>query len=401
MEKKKYRLSFYELLFFAIIIIIVFSEFLAESVSKYFLYFDDLLLVIIIVSGLLNIIKTKKKLNTIEKRILFLLILTAIIGFIGNFHSNFQSSTFAILIDFLGWQKFFMVYIFLQYIISDEQKEKYTFILTKYSKTLIVLSLFLAFLNLTKIINLTPGYERFDLYTFSLGGHPSSASAIFATIICLLLSDLKKNKTWIFLAMIIEVLTFRFKAIAFVLLALFCMIFMKKRINIKKMVIAVLCVVVAAWPQISYYFLRSTSSRAVALSTSIQIANDFFPFGSGYATYGTSMSGKYYSYAYVKYGLMNKWGFSPTHYEFIGDGGFANIIGQFGYIGTLLFLIVLLLFIKNIQMICEKNSIDILPFICLIGYLIISTSNEGGLNSAYAILMAFVCTVLLKKGETI
>lgn len=398
MKIRIYKLKISELLIFILLIFTLFSEYLANNVSRVFLYCDDICAVLLLVYAIIKVIlKRNEKLIIHEKIILFLYLVLLIIGVAGNLKSMYQNSWFAIAIDLLGWFKLFIVYISFLLIIKDNC-ETYYKLAIDVSKILVTVSLILAVLNLAKIINLTAGYDRFGVHSFSLGSHPSATSSIFAMITCLFLYDRDKNIKWITFSLILEILTFRFKAIAFTLAVVLASFFMKRKISLVKIGIIGIAVVLIAWNQIVFYFFSSTASRAVALNTSIQIANSLFPLGGGLATFGTNASGMYYSRAYVIYNLSNRWGFMKDNYAYIGDGGWASIIGQFGWIGTIIFICILYLLLKSILN-RNRNAqhAEILPYISVLGYLLIASTNEAIFTSAYAIFFGLILVIMLKK----
>jgi hypothetical protein len=69
---------------------------------------------------------------------------------------------------------------------------------------------------------------------------------------------------------------------------------------------------------------------------SFQIAADYFPFGSGLATFGGWISAIFYSPIYSKYGLESISGLEQGG-TFITDTFWPYIIGQFGILGFFLY----------------------------------------------------------------
>lgn len=396
MKLKIYKLNFLEIVVFLLLILIIFSEALYKNIGSIILYVDDLCILLIeIMSIYLVMFKKSEKIKNSEKAIFLFMLFLSFIGFLGNLNTGYQDNIFAMIVDFFGWHKFFLAYICFIICLKSENIAKYYQIILSVTKKIIVIGVILEIFNLLKIINLTPGYERFGINSFSFGGHASAASFILAAFTSVLLYEHKKNRVWIVLALFLEVCTFRFKAIAFLALVIFCMFFMKKKFSILKMIIIGIFIVCIVWEQIVFYFFASDASRAMALNASIEIANDEFPIGAGFATFGTNMSGKYYSDAYKIYGLSNRWGFLENHYQYIGDGGVANIIGQFGYLGLLIFVILFVLLFKSVGKRWDSQK-DIISYICIIGYMLISITNEAGACAAYAIILAFVLAVLVK-----
>lgn len=83
------------------------------------------------------------------------------------------------------------------------------------------------------------------------------------------------------------------------------------------------------------------NARIALHYTSVLIARDHFPFGTGLATFGSHASRIYYSNTYVEYGLSNVWGLSPEFSGFITDTFWPMVLGEGGVIslaGYMLFL---------------------------------------------------------------
>jgi hypothetical protein len=241
-------------------------------------------------------------------------------------------------------------------------------------------------------------YDRFGLPAFAFGSHPTFTGAVICGFISLLLFDYKKNAVWIVLCCIIAMATLRFKAIAYISVVIMMILFVntKAKLKLKHIIIASLLCIIIAYDQILYYFFNYDSSRAMAFITSLKIGRVFFPIGSGFATFGTMMSGQYFSKVYDIYGLSDRWGFMPEAYSFIGDGGLATVIGQFGIIGLGLIIYMTLLIYKSVVMYKPMNF-NLLPVISIFSYLLIACSSELGIASDYSIFLAYCLTLIVNK----
>lgn len=398
MNIKFYKLNISEIFLGILLFLFIFNEILTQHISSFFSYIDDFAIVLIILFFIIKIIRQKGKieLEKNEIRILILYMLIYSLGIFGNFISKFQDESVAIIIDMLSWIKFFIGYVCLVNLIKKDKVNNYYDCLIKIGKVIIVIGIVLEILNLTTDIQLVDGYEKYGIKAFSLGGHPSFASAIFAGFTVLLLMEPKKNKFWIVLSMVLVAATLRAKGIAFVCLVVYALFFFRKNISNLKIIMVGLLVIMVGWNQIEYYFFNENASRARALNTSIEIANDYLPIGSGFATFGTIMSGKYYSDAYEKYGLSERWGFTKENYGYISDGGWATIIGQFGYVGVVLFIGVIIFLILSL-----KNRIgnckNIVPYISIILYMLISSTNETAFSSNFAVFYAILLSIIVLK----
>lgn len=121
----------------------------------------------------------------------------------------------------------------------------------------------------------------------------------------------------------------------------------KARISLK-LVIPLLLVAVLSifinWNKFSIYFISGVDSgvaRSLLYFNAFSILRDFFPFGSGFGSYATDTSGKYYSDMYYAYDLNTVYGLSESDYgtedDFFSDTFYPVLIGEFGLIGMVLF----------------------------------------------------------------
>lgn len=130
---------------------------------------------------------------------------------------------------------------------------------------------------------------------------------------------------------------------------------MFSQITLKRVVVGICIfalVIVAAWQKIHYYFIQGLEdvlsqgsledlsesfARPLLYITGGQILYDYFPFGSGMASFGSYASATSYSSLYFDYGLDKVWGLSPSYSEFICDAYYPTLC-QFGVVGICLFI---------------------------------------------------------------
>ena len=82
-----------------------------------------------------------------------------------------------------------------------------------------------------------------------------------------------------------------------------------------------------------------TVARPALYYQSVNIANDFFPLGSGQGTFGSIPVNMIYNPVYYDYGLNGIYGLGETGDNFKMDTHWSNILGENGYLGTLLYLL--------------------------------------------------------------
>ncbi|MDR1491160.1 MAG: hypothetical protein LBT05_00315 [Planctomycetaceae bacterium] len=389
---------FANLVFLLFITCIVCSGWLQNYVHETFSYIDELFAILICGCAIFEFCVKKIKLNQYEISFVVLCFLLIIIGFLGNLFSEYQANKFAMLTDCLSWLKLFVVFPCLNILINPENGKKYYTIALHYTKFFIIVMFMLVIVNLVHLLPIDDKYDRFGLPAFAFGSHPTFTAAITCGFLSLLLFDYKKNFFWIVLSCIITIATLRIKAIVYICIVAMMILFVgnKKSLEWKHLVMAFLMCILIASNQISYYFFDSEMSRAAAFLASLKIAMSFFPIGSGFATFGTLASGQYYSEAYYIYGLSDKFGFSPEAYSFVGDGGWATVIGQFGLIGILLIICMIFLMYKSI-IAYKPLTLNQLPVLSIFSYLLIASSSEIAFCSNYSLILACCFTLIVNK----
>lgn len=194
-------------------------------------------------------------------------------------------------------------------------------------------------------------------------GHPFIAGSImFLSAMCYWLSNTnadgetsRHDKIIILLILCGGLLCTRSKYYGCFVLAVFFLFVYKPgilthvKLSHALIVCSLCCIFIAvAWKKISFYFITGASdtvdlnsvasmARAALLLTTPLIMIDYFPFGSGLASYGTYPAYANYSLLHYEYGLDKIWGLSPDMPEFIMDLFFASL-AQYGIAGIILFI---------------------------------------------------------------
>lgn len=149
--------------------------------------------------------------------------------------------------------------------------------------------------------------------------------------------------------------TFRYKAMAAAIfaIALFYVVLVRRK-SISKWNLICLCIIAVfiAWGQIvEYYFAGNETARDLLGTTSLQIAFDYFPLGTGFGSFASYMSKVYYSQVYFSYHLSSVYGLMniPDGGSFISDVYWPMVLGQTGFLGL---LCILSIYIKLFKRLC-------------------------------------------------
>jgi O-antigen ligase len=134
-----------------------------------------------------------------------------------------------------------------------------------------------------------------------------------------------------------------------IVLVLFASYIKYLKFNLKTVILSLIvlaAVIIVGWQKIDLYFALSGEieevetgllARLMLYLTSMNIFQDYFPFGSGLGSYASYSSGVYYSDIYAKYGVEKIYGMNSSDYSYIADT-YYPCLAQFGVVGVILFI---------------------------------------------------------------
>ena len=148
---------------------------------------------------------------------------------------------------------------------------------------------------------------------------------------------------------------------------------------------------------VNYYILMGVeSARAMLTLAGPFVAWDHFPFGSGWATFGSAFSAEPYSPVYGMYRMAGIWGLSPGYPAFMSDTYWPMILGQTGYFGFAGFLLALTVFVKKILKMKDFPA-SFASGLLILAQLLISSTSESALANPLAVPMAFWLGLLMAE----
>lgn len=383
-----------EWIFCGLIWLMVFQSPL-ETVSSIFKYIDEAL-------ALIGIFLLAKKFLcrgqiTASKDTIIIVCLLAIFvisGLTGNFLYKYQPLK-AVIIDLITNIKFYCTILtgyYLCYHFDWNRMKK----ISNISARLMTALLFVIFL-MDRVLNIFPGQIRYGIKSAQLFYiHPTYlAGAVIFLLALLTIFYERKNFIYILCCCVITVFTLRSKS--FGAIAVFCVLFVfiktfKKKIKLWQIALLGCCAIIVGWPMIHYYFvlLAGHSARSVMTLTSFRILWDYFPIGTGFGTYASSVAGEYYSPVYVKYGFEQVYELSSSNpNSFFSDTFWPIIIGQTGLIGTVSYLSVQLLLLKKCLSTYKLDKFVFLGMLFIMIYLFISSMAEPTFNNSISMSLAF------------
>ncbi|MCD7850490.1 MAG: O-antigen ligase domain-containing protein [Parabacteroides sp.] len=304
------------------------------------------------------------------------------IGYSIFIHSN---STKAILkdvvIQFKPYLGFFAVY-YLRPVFTLEQKKLLQGII-------LVIWGILVGIGVLSLANI-------NIITLTVG-HVSYYAGIITSIALLYLfcsNYTHKEKIIFILILATGLFSGRSKFYGFLILSIVLLLFFESlhqfKFNLKTITIALSSlgiIIAASWKKFVMYFGAGQSldaisedytARAMLYITSLEIFRDYFPFGSGFASFASYSSGVYYSSIYKKYNIDGITGITKRDYPYIADT-YYPCLAQFGVVGVILYMSFFIYITRKAYQLFRKTQKEkyfTIPFM-IIGYLLIENVADA------------------------
>lgn len=372
-----------------------------EGFIPVFSYYDELLTVffsaIAVVFQLHKGIKVKRS----TALFLFLTTLILILGLIGNVFNDYQLIQYAI-IDAFKVVQFILIFLAVRSIDTNGTKIILAQKIYSAIKGVSVILLLLVILNY--LIEIFPTYdERYGLKAQQLFfSHPTylvSTCILMISVLTISLRANKKNMKYIHILNLVVLTTLRTKAILFILIYYTILFFIANKIKFRwyhYLFITSLVLFIGTSMMYDSLVYNPYYPRTIMMRYSIEISSDHFPFGSGFGTFGSHISGEHYSNLYYLYGdIYRYYGLSPINYTAISDTFWPMLLAQTGVIGTILFTIMLAVLAKLVINIKKHDSYIFISIVVLFLYLIITSTAESSFSNPYATAYFFIIALII------
>jgi len=184
------------------------------------------------------------------------------------------------------------------------------------------------------------------------------------------------------------------------------------KINAKTIIAFLLIVtgiILVGWQKLDLYFALSGDSeevetgllaRMMLYATSIDVLIDYFPFGSGFASFASYSSGVYYSPLYAKYGIDKIWGMNSSDYSYIADT-YYPCLAQFGVVGILLFCSFFFFITHKVYHIFKQsqNPKNLIMALLIIGYFLIESIADATFTGHRGFFMMIILGLLFANRD--
>lgn len=352
------RVSTREIIYIFVALLLYFEIYLLQFITA-FRYFDELLAVLCLMKVLLEVFK--KNLDRIQIYMLLLMLLVLSIGLVSNYRTNLQQNPEAVLTDVGSTFKVFVTYIGAALFLKPVKDKKFIV------KTLATVMRFFVVILLGGLaLHLTGIYPmgqdvRYGIPSYQfINDGPAQLSMMFFTLLVILVADMRYDRhrrqlKFLFIVAAAVVWAFTLRTRAFLYIAIFFVLYwllvVKKKqikLNWKTVLLVGIFLLVFSLDQIDTYFGENKTARYWLLYYGFYTMRYYFPFGAGFACYGTDAAVKYYARLYIRYGFTRIWGLSPGYSMFAHDTYWPAIMGQFGFFGLVAMGMVIIFWAKEV-----------------------------------------------------
>lgn len=391
-----------------VIIFVLFNNvfFNILPLPSFFSYWDELLELSIIAVSIIVLLKNK---TPIKKNYFFMYLVIVVmisIGLLGNFIFEYVSGYSHIIKDVVGFCKFPLAFIFLKNLDYDEKISEYiTDGFMKVIRLIVIAIFFFGIISIFKDIGMSQNEIRNGIrpYMFMFS-HPTYL--VLSSLFMLVLIDsysFKKDKNQIvyeLMLILIILLTMRTKGVVIAALYLFIRYFGKafKKYKVLYYIGGAGIALTAALDKILLYVSYSSSPREALYKGSLTLLKTCFPFGSGFASFASHISAVSNSLVYDFIHIPYYWVESGNELSVLGDAGLAYYIGQFGIVGSVLFVMLIINIYKiSIQKVDNKLPINIFWLYVLVALTTESILINSGIELVLMLLL--ICGLNKKSGE--
>lgn len=370
----------------------VFMDITPSGVSILLEYADELLALVSLIYVLVHI----KSVDRVERQMMVICCGLLALGFASSLNTKLQP-LLPTVIDAFICSRFFLIYVgFHMY----WKRSKLTLGLYCGLNTIlrmVSVVLFVLVIINTLFIQIFPVYDYrffFPSQKLFFRNCADLAYVCMNGLIIMILNERnhKKNIVFMILFTITAISAMRYKELA-VIIAIWIMYTYMILGQMKSRFFLVLGSIFSAGvfgiDQFSLYYNNIKQPRYLLMRSGIIIANKCFPLGAGFATFGSHISGVYYSPLYKEYGLSLIWGLGGNYKGFISDNFFAILLGQFGWLGLGLIVYLYFFLVKECFRINDKHLF--IPALSLVLFLIISAF---GTSSIFNPLSVFISILL-------
>lgn len=288
----------------------------------------------------------RRKLSRYDAISIIMLFCVVLIGLFSNIVYNVNDSISSILIDVIAETKLLFAFFAAKYYLSNEEKIETINLLVPLAKIYTFFAFICSIISLFFNIGMS-GSERYGLSSFRFifdfnFQYVAVYMLFFGVIVCNTKMKERSKAVYYVMGIISLVLATKAPPILFSIIFILLYFYFKKhqKLSLWFILLGAVILVIAGWFQIEEYLMNGDAPRRLFFDYSIKTANDYFPLGSGFGTFGSDQAARNYSKLYYQYGFDQLYGMNPENGSFLSDTFWPMALGQFGWIGSIIYLLI-------------------------------------------------------------
>lgn len=382
------KINILDLLTIVFVVILTFQSLISTRISI-FQYFDEILSLGVFILGILLRIYNGSKINRFDLTFMILIFAYELAGWISYALQLYQNFFVTLMGGYLQI-KFFILIIGMKWLL------RCSWFRNRFYRSLhiaCVISLWLLFLIDSVSLIRTGG---------NLLGNWDICGKVVFLMSGILMTNKKTKIEYVTFALGIILLLLTSSAKAYGAIALLCLldiwvIKLKKKAGLKELCVFGLIIICVAWKKIYYYYIHGMGSyaRSVLTLKGLEIAKDYFPFGTGWSTFASYGAEKNYSPLYFIYGISNHQELGILYKKYLTDVYWPSVIAESGFLGFICIVLLLILILYSLQKLYAVNLNKYCAGLFSLGYMIITTFEESGFMQPVLLYIGIIIGMLL------
>lgn len=328
------------------IIFVLFQNIITRFMPSVISYWDEALS---LTFGILLLTKSKGKFYKKDFTYLITLLAIIAIGLIGNIAFSYQKSVSAIIRDIVGFIKFPIVFLALYRMNLGKYLSHKMEALIPAIKIIVWVIFAFGLLSVFVDIGMSQEEVRGLIHPYMfLYTHPTYLTTGLICILCILNTTGAATIKEDIVILGSVALAMRTKGLAFIAVYIFLKYGSRwlRKFKIFYWFAIIGIVLIVASSKLQMYASFSNSPRESLYVGAITLFKDYFPIGSGFASFASHISGKYFSGVYNVIHIAGLYGADGQISPDVGDAGIPYYLGQFGFIGMIFIGILIYMMIK-------------------------------------------------------
>ena len=347
-----------------------------------------------------------------ELAVCFLILWATAAGLYGNWKFGIQDTNSAIYLDIISHFKYAMLYLGVTSAVRKRrwnvaEAARIPVLLAK--GYLIVLFVF-GVLNIFVDLGMY-GEIRYGLRNYSfVFGTPGIVTNTVLYIIMLLLLDSalhegRPNKSFLLMAIAVLIMVIKSRSLilAATALILFESFVLEKKQDMRLRILGIAIIGgLIGYPQYQNYFVngvtanRGTAPRQLFWQGGLRLFQEYFPYGTGFGTFGSSTAATNYSQLYYILEFNTVTGMQPTNTKYLNDTFWPMIFTQLGLIGMIPYILLMIIIFYAINRNAKRSGNLYVRFAA---YLYIANVLFSSIQSSYPcnnsmVMMTFIATLM-------